>query len=208
MALHKKPVGRDGHPCPRWLCFTFDNAFRRLIHRPARVLGPWVSEGQTALDLGPGLGFFTIPLARLVGRWGRVIAVDIQPKMLEGVVRRAERSGMERRVRPHLCAPDKVGLDGPVDFVLMFWMLHEVRNQARLLGELRGLLGPRGRMMIVEPKLHVKAEAFESSLKTAEEAGFSLLSRTRVSLSRAAVLGPVPREGSGPFGGGPAGDKA
>lgn len=204
----KKSIGRDGHPCPRWLCFTFDNAFRRMIHHPARILSPWVSEGQTALDLGPGLGYFTIPLARLVGEGGRVVAADVQPKMLDGVIRRAERSGMERRVRAHLCAPDKVGLDGLVDFILMFWMLHEVRDQARLLGELRGLLGPRGRMMIVEPRLHVKSEAFESSLKAAEEADFALLARPRVSLSRAAVLGPALSAGSGPSGGGTAGDQA
>ncbi|RPI99505.1 MAG: hypothetical protein EHM39_06405 [Chloroflexi bacterium] len=49
---------------------SFDNPLRRLIHRPERILAGLVREGQTMLDVGPGMGYFTLPLAKLVGEGG------------------------------------------------------------------------------------------------------------------------------------------
>lgn len=63
---------RDTHVCPWWLCFTFDNVFRKLFHDPEKILSPYVNEGDTALDIGPGMGYFSIPLARLVGSKARL----------------------------------------------------------------------------------------------------------------------------------------
>ena len=81
----------DDHVCPWWLCFTFDNPLRRLIHNPDRLLRSWIAPGQTAIDIGCGMGYFTLPMARLVGNSGRVIAVDLQAQMLDRLQRRAER---------------------------------------------------------------------------------------------------------------------
>ncbi len=58
---------RSGNVCPWWLCPTFDNPLRRLIHNPDRILAGLVRPGEIALDLGCGMGYFSIPLARLVG---------------------------------------------------------------------------------------------------------------------------------------------
>ena len=179
---------RTPHRCPPWLCFTFDNVFRRWIHDPGRRLGRYVSRGQTALDLGPGKGYFTVPLARMVGEGGSVIAADIDPVMLKGVMQRARRARVERRIEPHLCGEDGSGLERPVDFALMFWMLHEVPDSARLLREVRAVLKPGGRLLLVEPRLHVSPDMFERQLRTAAEAGFRVQDKPRVSLSRAAVL--------------------
>ena len=65
---------------------------------PEKVVRPFVREGMTVLEPGPGMGFFTIELARLVGPSGRVVAVDIQPKMLDGLKRRAAKAGVADRV--------------------------------------------------------------------------------------------------------------
>ncbi len=68
--------------CPWWLCFTFDNPLRKLLHDPEAILRPYVHEGDRVIDIGPGMGYFTIPLAQLVGAQGRVTAIDIQSKCL------------------------------------------------------------------------------------------------------------------------------
>ena len=57
----------DGRVCPWWFAYTFDNPLRRLLHNPRKILGPYVKEGDTAVDIGCGMGPFTVELARLVG---------------------------------------------------------------------------------------------------------------------------------------------
>ena len=57
----------------------------QLAHDPARILAPFVRTGMTVFEPGPGMGFFTFELARLVGPTGRVSAVDVQPKMIEAL---------------------------------------------------------------------------------------------------------------------------
>ena len=61
------------HVCPNWLIGAFDNPLRRLIQNPDRIVSGRVGPGQTAADIGCGIGYFTIPLARLVGSQGKVL---------------------------------------------------------------------------------------------------------------------------------------
>ena len=88
--------------CPPWCCFTFDNAFRRLLQNPNRILRPYIKPGWTVLDVGPGMGYFTIPMARLVGDTGKVIAADVQQKMLDGLDHRAFKAGVQERIKLQL----------------------------------------------------------------------------------------------------------
>lgn len=62
---------------------SLDNLFRRWIQNPSRILDNRVREGMAVLELGCGSGFFTLEIARLVGRSGKVIAADLQDGMLE-----------------------------------------------------------------------------------------------------------------------------
>ena len=75
--------------CPWWLGYVLASPLRRLLQDPVAIVQPYISPGMTVLEPGPGMGFFTIELARLVGGTGRVIAVDIQPKMLDGLKARS-----------------------------------------------------------------------------------------------------------------------
>lgn len=176
------------HVCPWWGGYFIDNRLRRLLHHPDKILGPYVQPGMTAMDFGCGMGMFAIAMARLVGATGHVIAVDLQQKMLDVLQKRAARAGVADRIRVHRCAADSLGLDEPVDFALAFYSAHEVPDLRRLLGEVHGCLRPGARFLVVEPRGHVSAPAFQQMLSLAEEIGLAVSDRPRVRLSRAAVL--------------------
>ena len=53
--------------CPRWFGYFLINPFRRFLENPRRILGPLVREGMTVLEPGCGMGYFTLPLGRMVG---------------------------------------------------------------------------------------------------------------------------------------------
>lgn len=188
MSPFKNPLLRDGRVCPWWLVYTFDNPLRRLVHDPAALLSGMVSEGMTAADIGCGRGYFSIALARMVGDGGSVIAVDLQQKMLDMMMTRATRAGMAERIRPVLAAPDDIGVRGPVDFVLAFWMVHEVEDTARFFSQVRSVLKAQGRMLVAEPKMHVSGRRFREIVQTARDAGFRESGTPVVRLSRAVLL--------------------
>ncbi|MFH1060457.1 MAG: methyltransferase domain-containing protein [Pseudomonadota bacterium] len=182
------------HVCPWWFCYTFDNPLRRLVHDPHAMLAPWVRPGATCLDLGCGMGYFTIGLARLAAPNGRVVAVDLQEKMLERVSRRAAKAGVGGLVRPRQCGADSLGvahLAGAVDFALAFWMLHEVPDVAGFLGQVLVTMGPSGRFLVTEPRFHVDAKAFAQELALAEARGWRVAERPEIWGSHAALLGPA-----------------
>ena len=176
------------HTCPWWLCFTFDNPIRRLVHNPEEILRPYVEEGFTVLDIGPGMGFFSIPLARLVGPKGRVIAADLQNEMLHALLKRAKKAGVDERITLHLSKPDSLGIKDKIDFALAFWMLHEVSNQANFLKEVRTALKAGGKLLISEPRIHVSQKMLEESIKVATANGFQVFYRPRIRFSRSILL--------------------
>jgi ubiquinone/menaquinone biosynthesis C-methylase UbiE len=176
------------HTCPWWLIFTFDNPLRQRIHDPQQILGAYVNPGDIALDAGCGMGYFTLTLAWLVGGDGRVIAADLQEKMLSGLQRRAERAGLLGRIQLQRSAPDRIGVAGPIDFALAFWMVHEVRQPEPFLREIHAVLKHGGRLLIVEPKLHVPAKSFERTVGLAQSLGFTVVDRPHVRVSRAVLF--------------------
>lgn len=183
-----KPQEKSTLVCPWWFCFAFDNPLRRLVQNPEKVLRPYVKKGWTALDVGPGMGYFTIPMVRLVGDKGRVIAADIQPEMLEGARRRAVKAGLEQRIDFHLSQPERIGVQKTVDFTLLFWVAHEVPDRARFFYEIVSMTRPGRLLLIVEPRLHVSLKDFNETLALAVAAGFEVIERPKVFFSYAALL--------------------
>jgi len=174
--------------CPWWICFTFDNPLRKLLHHPESLLNPFVRPGDTAIDVGAGMGYFTIPLARMVGPEGRVVAIDIQGKMLAALAVRARKYGVLERITPHLASPDSLGSHPKADFILAFWMTHEVPNQQAFLAEIYGLLKPEGRFLLVEPTLHVSKKSFLQTIQTANEIGFIEKDRLKIRISHSILF--------------------
>jgi len=177
--------------CPWWLGYFLASPLRRWMLDPIAALQPYVREGMTVLEPGPGMGFFTIELARLVGASGRVVAVDIQPKMLAGLKRRVAKARLPGQVEARLVSPDSLGvadLKGSVDFTLAFAVVHELPSVSKFFGEVRDASKPGASLLVVEPVGHVKEEDFESELAAAGQAGFAVKGRPAVRRSHAALL--------------------
>ncbi len=179
------------HVCPWWLGYLLAIPLRRLWQDPATILGPFVREGMTVLEPGCGMGFFTLDLARMTGPRGRVVVVDVQPRMLDGLQKRARRAGLAERIDARLAQDDRLGVDdleGRVDFALAFAMVHEVPDPGRLLGDLHRALAPGARLLVAEPRGHVTDEGFRQLLDTAEKTGFRTEAGPDIRSSHTAVL--------------------
>jgi ubiquinone/menaquinone biosynthesis C-methylase UbiE len=177
--------------CPWWLGYLPAYPIRRLPHDPAAILAPHVREGMTVLEPGPGMGFFTLELARMVGASGRVIAVDIQPKMISRLQRRLAKAGLLERVDVRAAAADSMGLadlTGRIDFVLAFAVVHELPAPDRFFDEAARTLKPGGTLLLAEPRGHVRPEAFEQQLALAATAGLRGVERCAIRRSHAALL--------------------
>jgi ubiquinone/menaquinone biosynthesis C-methylase UbiE len=179
---------RSKHVCPWWLCFTFDNFLRPLFHDPVRMLEGYIREGDTVLDVGPGMGYFTIPMAKMVGETGKVIAADVQQRMLTFLESRAKKAGLTQQIETQLVSQEFLGIHVPVDFALAFWMVHEVPDQGRFLEELISLLKPGGLFLMVEPAIHVSKEKYQETERRAQAAGFVLQERPKISMSRSTLF--------------------
>jgi ubiquinone/menaquinone biosynthesis C-methylase UbiE len=174
--------------CPWWCCYTFDNPLRRLLHNPEAILSPYIHPGSTVIDVGAGMGYFSIPLARLVGPAGHVTAIDIQAKMLEALDGRARRRGVSGRIEPYLANSGSLGNHPAADFVMAFWMVHEVPNQRAFLTEVYGFLKPEGLFLLSEPIFHVSKKSFERTMDIANGIGFTLKNMPKIRLSRSVLF--------------------
>jgi len=177
--------------CPWWRGYLLASPIRRWMLNPEKMLAPYVKEGMTVLEPGPGMGFFTLPLARMAGAAGRVVAVDIQAEMLKSLRRRAVKAGLSERIETRLAQPETLelgDLKGAVDFVLAFAMVHEMPSAEVFFSEVADALKPGGLLLLAEPQGHVKLAAFERELTAAHTAGLEVQDRLEIRFSQAAVL--------------------
>jgi ubiquinone/menaquinone biosynthesis C-methylase UbiE len=174
--------------CSWKIAFALDNPIRRLIHNPKKILGGYIEPGQTVLDLGCGPGTFSLAMAKMVGESGKVIAVDVQEEMLQLVREKAAQQGLESRIVTHKSDLDRIGISEMVDFALAFYMVHEVTNAEAFLKEIVSVLKPKGKLLIVEPKMHVSATAFEKTIEVARHAGLSPISEPKIRFSRSKLF--------------------
>ncbi len=177
--------------CPVELAGSLDNTVRRWLQNPRKILGPYVREGMTVLDVGCGPGFFTVELAAMVGATGHVIAADLQEGMLRRLREKIQGTELEGRIEFVRCDEEKINVSRAVDFALTFYMVHEVPDKERFFRELRGLLKENGKILLVEPKLfHVSRRSFEETTRVAHEVGLAVGPGPRLPLSWTAILKP------------------
>jgi ubiquinone/menaquinone biosynthesis C-methylase UbiE len=179
---------KNPYVCPSGLAGSLDNSFRRWLQNPEKILKPHISKGMTVLDLGCGPGVFTVEIAKLVGESGSVIAADLQDGMLGIVEAKLKGTDSEHRVKLHKCETNAIGLKEKTDFILAFWMVHEVPDHDRLFSELKTILKPGGKLLIVEPKMHVTGRAFDNMKELLLSSGFEIIDRPKVFFSRTLLL--------------------
>ena len=162
--------------CPPWVGYVLLNPLRKFFENPKKIFGPFVREGMIVLEPGCGMGYFTLPLARMVGAQGRVVAAEIQDKMLSVLSRRARRAGLLDRLDLRHIKEDGLGvgdLSGKVDFTAAIHVVHEVPDQTVFFKEVWKALKPGGKLLVIEPKGHISQKEFEKTVATATEVGFS-----------------------------------
>lgn len=174
--------------CPVEIAGGLDNSIRRFLQNPRKILKPYIGKGMTILDLGCGPGFFSIEIARLLNGTGKVIAADLQDGMLEKVNRKTKGTELEQRIELHKCKENETGVTENVDFVLCFYMIHEVPNQDNLFRELKSILKPGGKVFIIEPKFHVSKGEFENMIISLNNIGFEIIDKPKVFFSRTVLL--------------------
>lgn len=179
--IGKTWMGREiaqvmGHPGIGWL--ERDNREKEEAPSKAIALLELAPDAVIA-DIGAGSGYYSFRIAPKVPR-GRVVAVDIQPEMLDFLRKESARLGIGN-VQPHLGAIDDVKLPpDSLDAALMVDAYHEFDHPVEMLASLRSALKPRGRIYLLEyreedPKVPIKPHHKMSEAQARKEfaaAGF------------------------------------
>jgi SAM-dependent methyltransferase len=177
--------------CPWWLGYWLVCPIRSWWESPQEILVPYVYEGMTVLEPGPGMGYFTLELARLVGRSGRVVCVDVQEKMIARLKTRAAKAALLERLDARVAPADSMGLDDlreSVDFTLAFAVVHEFPDPARFFAEVAAVSKPGALLLPAEPSGHVKPADFDSQLRCADVSGFRVVDHPKIHRSHTALL--------------------
>jgi len=129
----------------------FDGPERDAWQKPAEVvrfLG--LGTGQVVADIGAGTGYFLPHLSKSAGTEGRVLALDVEPNMVEYMKQRSRKAGLAN-VEPRLVAPDDPGLaPTSVDHILIVNTWHHIDDRAAYAGKLARALRPAGTVLIVD----------------------------------------------------------
>jgi ubiquinone/menaquinone biosynthesis C-methylase UbiE len=174
--------------CPTELAGSLDNKLRRWFQNPQKIIAPYVKAGMTVVDVGCGPGFFSVEMARIVGLTGKVIAVDLQQGMLEKLRSKIKGTEAEKIIQLQKAEEDRIGVLEKADFIVCFYMVHEVPDKDNFFRQLKNILAGNGRILIVEPPFHVSKKEFAKTLGIAKSAGLAASLGPKIFLSQTAIL--------------------
>jgi ubiquinone/menaquinone biosynthesis C-methylase UbiE len=118
-----------------------------LITRPRLLEALAPAPGETVLEVGPGTGYYTLDVARAVGR---LHIFDLQPEMLEHTLRRAREAGVDNVEPRQGDARSLPYRDATFDAAFLVTVLGEIPDQEAALRELRRVVRPGGRLVVGE----------------------------------------------------------
>lgn len=168
---------------------AFDLTVRPLLYDPERIVRPFVAPGDRVADIGCGAGYFDPALSSLIGPSGELLLLDVQEEMLHRAVERVrEEPAARSAVTGVLISDDDLQLPTGVDFALMSWMLHEVKEPEGYWRALGHSIRPAGKVLVIEPLVHVSARRWEEQLDPAKRFGFVRRDIGGVFFSRTSVL--------------------
>jgi ubiquinone/menaquinone biosynthesis C-methylase UbiE len=162
-------------PMPEFMANLIDNPLRRKIQPPSEMPARHgIEPGMTVLEVGPGNGRYTIEAARRVGSTGKVIAVDIEPKMIERVMKRAEAekvTNLEARTADVYHLPF---YDGTFDAIYMITVISEIPEPVRAMREFYRVLSPSGTLAFSEMLTDPDYPLAQTLVRQASQANFRL----------------------------------
>ena len=174
---------------PVELAGSLDSKIRRWFKNPNKIIAPFIEEGMKVLDVGCGTGFFSVEIAEMVGKSGKVFSVELQEGMLQKVRDKINGTLLEGIIKTIKCESDKIDVSEKVDFILAFYMVHEVPDKDKLFESLKNILNEKGKLLIVEPKFfHVSKEAFALTIGLAEKIGFKVSPGPKLPFSFSSLL--------------------
>lgn len=177
--------------CPWWIGYLLACPLRRFIENPQDILGNYVKPGMMILDVGCAMGFFSLWMAGKVGQKGKIIAIDVQEKMIKSLKRRAARRGFSARIDARICSTSSLeidDLDERVDFAIAFHVAHEVSDVPGLMTEIYAALRPGANFYLIEPMGHVSVKDFAVTVDKAQKAGFAIADHPVLKRSRAILM--------------------
>lgn len=158
---------------PEFLANLIDNPLRRRIQPPGEMpVRHGIDPGMTVLEVGPGNGRYTIETAWRVGMAGKVITVDIEPKMIERVRQRAEVEGvtnLEARVANVYRLPFE---DGAFDAIYMITVIGEIPEPVRAIREFYRVLAPGGTLAFSEVVMDPDYPRAQTLIRNASKASW------------------------------------
>jgi cyclopropane fatty-acyl-phospholipid synthase-like methyltransferase len=181
----------EHHVCPVWVGYVLASPVRKLLQNPYKILKPYVNEAMTVADIGCAMGFFSLPLAKMVGANGKVICVDIEENYIRSLEKRAQKAGLSSRIHTIICNEDSPGLDEfkeKIDFALAIGVVHEVPDSARFFSEVCEAMKPAGRLLMAEGKSFVSETDFERTVSVAKSNGFEVTDRPQINRGRTVLL--------------------
>lgn len=179
------------HVCPVWIGYLLLSPFRKLAQNPKKILAPYINKGDKALDFGCAMGFFSLPMAKMVGSQGKVICVDMQEGMITKLQKRAHKAGLMNRIEIRLCTQNSFNLENvkeQIDFALAFAVIHEVPETNKLFEAIFETLKTGGRLLVAEPNGHVSEDDFSKTISAAELVGFEVIESPKIGRSKAVLL--------------------
>lgn len=165
---------RHALPCPVWLRWLveLDNPFARISRAAIITEHLDLQPGMAVLDAGCGPGRVTIPVAQKVGKQGKVVAVDIQPGMLQRAREKARQANISdiQFVQAGL-GEGKLG-NGQFDRALLVTVLGEIPDWEAALKEIFDALKPGGILSVTEIIFDPHFQGRNSVARYAATAGF------------------------------------
>ena len=179
------------HVCPVWVGYLMNSPIRRFRQNPYNMLEAYIRPGMKILEVGPALGFFTIPMAYMTGTEGKIYAVDIQEGMLKRLRLRAVKKKVGTRLDTILSNSGTLNIDHlkeAIDFCLLAYVVHEIPDKQKMFLEIAHSLKPGSRVLFIEPRGHVKEKEWNASVAQALKCGLIIGRPVRVRSSRACEL--------------------
>jgi SAM-dependent methyltransferase len=104
------------------------------------------------------------------------------------MLKRAAKKGLAHRIIPHRTEPGSINNSTPVDFILAFWMVHEVSDPVTFFAEVATILKPEAKLLYAEPSFHVPEKRYNEILAAGTRSGLKVSRNLSIRFSRAALL--------------------